>query len=202
MAVAKIPVNKLNFPTAERAPAANNKGIAGMGTPNCSTSTAANTSGSPCRMRNWLVSVINHLSEERARSAPIFTRNTAEHVAVQAAVKQGSFDHAQRDFPAHSALARTSERLRRFCQREGLFDKDTKFARVNHPGNLRELRAVGANNHEGVTHAWVVAFATGGRNSDQPAVWLQDFPGAVKCFTANRIENDVHIANHVFEPGL
>src|SRR3974390_2496829 len=54
--VAPRPNGRLNFPAAESAPAASSQGKAGTGNPICSTNTAANTSGKPYLMRNWVVS--------------------------------------------------------------------------------------------------------------------------------------------------
>src|SRR5215470_3699094 len=54
-----VAVKQLNLPLADNAPAANNHGIAGSGRPNCSKSTAPNTSGKPWLMRNCVVSAMN-----------------------------------------------------------------------------------------------------------------------------------------------
>ena len=40
------------LPAAANAPAASNHGVAGSGTPICSTNTAANKTAAPCRTRN------------------------------------------------------------------------------------------------------------------------------------------------------
>src|SRR5258707_1164062 len=84
-----------------------------------------------------------------------------------------SFGHAQRDLPVPVAVLRACVSKSRCGQRKDCPDEDLEFTSVNQTRDLSQLRAIGANEHEGIAGASVRDGRALGCDGNHPAALRQ-----------------------------
>src|SRR5260221_730972 len=110
-----------------------------------------------------------------------------------------SFGHAQGDLPAPETAPCARVGDSRCNQWKNCPYKNLEFAGVNQVGDLRQLRAIGANGHDGIAGALVRDARALGCDGDHPAALRQHTPRALQRFTADAVEHHVHVLDDFFK---